>query len=73
MSYDPTDVVEVRAWDRLVGAVAQHPDNGIYVFAFASEWIAGGVELAPLMMPLRPEPYAFPDLPERTFYGLPAL
>ena len=73
MSYESTDVVEVRAWDRLVGAVAQDPSTGAYVFAFAPEWVAGGVELAPITMPLRPEPYAFPDLPEHTFYGLPAL
>jgi serine/threonine-protein kinase HipA len=62
LSYEPTDVVEVRAWDRRVGAVAQNPANGIYTFAYDPEWISGGVELAPLMMPLRSEPYAFPDL-----------
>jgi serine/threonine-protein kinase HipA len=73
VSYEPTDVVEVRAWDRLVGAVAQNPDSGSYTFAYDPKWISGGVELAPLMMPLRSEPYAFPDLSERTFYGLPAM
>ena len=74
MSYHPTDIVEVRAWNQLVGAVGPaHPGTGAYGFAYAPEWIAGGVELAPLMMPLRPEPYSFPDLPSRTFYGLPAL
>ena len=73
MSYQPTDIVEVRAWNQLVGALGRDPDTGAYVFAYAPEWIAGGVELAPLMMPLRPEPYSFPDLPPRTFYGLPAL
>ena len=32
-----------------------------------------GVELAPLHMPLRSEPYEFPQLPPATFYRLPAL
>ena len=73
MSYQSTDIVEVRAWNQLVGAVGRDPGTGAYVFAYAPEWIAGGVELAPLMMPLRLEPYSFPDLPPRTFYGLPAL
>lgn len=73
MSYQPTDIVEVRAWNQLVGAVGRDPGTGTYVFAYAPEWIAGGVELAPLMMPLRLEPYSFPDLPPRTFYGLPAM
>ncbi len=73
MSYQSVDVVEVWAWGGRVGAVAPHPVSGAFVFAFTPEWIAGGIELAPLMMPLRPEPYSFPELSERTYYGLPAL
>ena len=30
---------------------------------FTPEWISTGIELPPLAMPLRREPYAFPDLP----------
>ncbi len=48
MSYQPTDIVEVRAWNQLVGAVGRDPGTGAYVFAYAPEWVAGGVELAPL-------------------------
>ncbi len=73
MSYQSVDVVEVWAWDRRVGAVAPDPVSGVLVFAFTPEWVAEGIELAPLMMPLRPEPYSFPELPQRTYYGLPAL
>ena len=73
MSYQPVDVVEVRAWGRRVGAVALDPATGWYAFAFDRDWIEGGVELAPLHMPLRPEPYEFPRLSRQTFYGLPAL
>lgn len=73
MTYRPVDVVEVRAWDRRVGAVALDPRTGWYAFAYAPEWVEGGVELAPLHMPLRAEPYQFPELSRETFYGLPAL
>jgi serine/threonine-protein kinase HipA len=73
MSYVPTNVIEVAAWGRTVGAVALNPDSGWYAFAYTPEWIETGIELAPLHMPLRAEPYEFPELPRATFYGLPAL
>lgn len=73
MSYERVEVVEVRAWGRMVGAIAQDPVTGAYTFAFDPEWIADDVQLAPLKMPLRLEPYTFPELSEGTFYGLPAL
>jgi serine/threonine-protein kinase HipA len=56
-----------------VGAVALDPSSGWYAFAFAPEWIRGGIELAPVHMPLRPEPYQFPGLSRTTYYGLPPL
>ena len=56
-----------------LGAVALDPTSGWYAFAFTPEWIRGGIELAPLHMPLRPEPYEFPGLPRTTYYGLPPL
>jgi serine/threonine-protein kinase HipA len=73
VTYQPTDVVEVLAWGQRVGAVALDPDSGWYAFAYDDEWVETGVELAPLHMPLRREPYEFPQLPPATFYRLPAL
>jgi serine/threonine-protein kinase HipA len=73
MTYEPVDVVEVRIWGRRVGAVALDPDSGWYAFAYDREWQAGGVELAPLHMPLGPDPYQFPGLRVETFLGLPPL
>ena len=73
MSYRPVDVVEVRAWDRRVGAVALDPGTGLYGFAYAPEWIETGIELAPLTMPLGPGTREFPDLRAETYFGLPAL
>ena len=73
MTYSPVDVVEVVAWGTRVGAVALDPTTGWYTFAFGPEWIATGVELAPLHMPRSDEPYEFPQLDRATFFGLPAL
>jgi serine/threonine-protein kinase HipA len=73
MSYTPVNVIEVRAWGRRVGAVALDPSTGWYAFAYSEGWLADGVELAPLFMPLREQPYQFPDLSPTTFLRLPPL
>jgi serine/threonine-protein kinase HipA len=73
MSYQPVDVVEVLAWGRRVGATALDPTSGWYAFAYDPGWLATDIELAPLHMPLRREPYQFPQLARATFHGLPAL
>jgi serine/threonine-protein kinase HipA len=73
VTYEPVSVVEVNLWGRRLGAVALNPGSGWYTFAYAPEWVAGGIEVAPLQMPLRTEPYEFPDLNPTTFYRLPPL
>jgi serine/threonine-protein kinase HipA len=73
VSYEPAEVIEVLAWGRRVGAVALNPATGWYSFAYAKEWVAGGLELAPLHMALREQPYEFPQLRRETFYGLAPL
>lgn len=73
--YVPVKVLEVRAWDTRVGAVALDTAFGYYAFSYDPLFLAKGIELAPLSMPLDrgTGPYFFPDLPEATFYRLPAL
>jgi serine/threonine-protein kinase HipA len=73
VSYLPTDAVEVLAWGQRVGAVALDPTSGWYAFAYSPSWVDTGIELSPISMPLRAEPYEFPELSRATFYGLPAL
>jgi serine/threonine-protein kinase HipA len=73
MTYEPVEVVEVRVWGRRVGAVALDPTSGWYAFAYDRDWQASGVELAPLHMPVREEPYQFPGLRPETFFRLPPL
>lgn len=69
-------LIEVRIWDRRVGAVAADPAAGCYAFEFDPKWVKTGIELAPLMMPIadgRPPIAIFPSLPKPTFRGLPGL
>jgi serine/threonine-protein kinase HipA len=73
MSYVPTQVIEVSAWGRVVGAVARDPGSGYFAFEYDRGWIRGGVELAPIHMPLSTQIYLFPELPTATFYRLPAM
>lgn len=73
--YKTVHAVEVRAWGKRVGAVALEPTKNFYAFQYDPAWIRGGVELAPLSMPLAQssEPFMFTDLPEATFKRLPAM
>jgi serine/threonine-protein kinase HipA len=73
--YQSVDAVEVRAWGKLVGAVAREPTKNYYAFKYAPTWVKSGIELAPLQMPLAQarEPFIFTELPEPTFKRLPAL
>src|SRR6202167_1327512 len=73
--HKPIDIVEVWAWDQLVGAVAVHPTLGFYAFEYAPAFIRSGIELAPLSMPLAEAwaPFIFPELPELTYKRLPAM
>ena len=68
-------VIEVRIWNRLVGAAALDPSIGFYVFEYDPAWIRGGQELAPLHMPLSNTRslFVFPTLSEATYFRLPAL
>lgn len=50
----------VRLWGRDVGAVSWDGDRQVGVFQYMPDFAARGIELAPLAMPLSPDPYAFP-------------
>jgi serine/threonine-protein kinase HipA len=73
--YRPVAAIEVRIWDRAVGAVALDPKSGYYAFEYDPAFIRSGVELAPLTMPLAAahQPFAFPDIPEITYRRLPGM
>jgi serine/threonine-protein kinase HipA len=63
----------VRLWGRAIGAVLLEDGEETAVFQYTPEFAAGGIEVSPLAMPLRSEPYAFPALDYDTFKGLPGM
>jgi serine/threonine-protein kinase HipA len=70
-----TEVIEVRIWNQLVGAVTLDPEYGYYAFGYDDAWRKKGIELAPFAMPTSSTEVAFEfrSLPEATFHRLPAL
>lgn len=68
-----TDTARVILWGSDIGAVTWLPDRGLGVFQFTPEFARSGIELAPIMMPLRDAPYEFPSLARETFKGLPGM
>lgn len=68
-----SEEAEVRLWGRWIGSALLEPGERAAVFAYTPEFAASGIEVAPLTMPLREEPYAFPELPSKSFKGLPGL
>jgi serine/threonine-protein kinase HipA len=70
-----TKVIEVRIWGKRVGAVAPDEGLGCYVFAYTPAWRNGGIELAPLTMPLNDnqDAFTFPNLSEPSYKRLPGL
>jgi serine/threonine-protein kinase HipA len=73
VSYRPSNVIEVSAWGRVVGAVALDPTTNFYAFEYDDDWIDTGADLAPLFLPRQRGTFVFPDLNRQTFYGLPGM
>lgn len=66
-------LAEVRLWGRTIGAVSLADGSNVADFEYAPEFISSGIELSPLVMPLAPGVYRFPELSRDTFHGLPGL
>ena len=66
-------IAEVRLWGRSIGAVSQEEGRGTAAFEYLPAFIGSGIELSPLRMPLARRIYTFPQLPQKTFHGLPGL
>src|SRR5437762_4827866 len=66
-------VAEVRLWGRSIGAVSLEDGARIAAFQYAPAFVASGIQLSPVVMPLSAQVYQFPSLPEVTFWGLPGL
>ena len=66
-------VAAVELWGTRIGAVALTDSTGVAAFEYEPAFLASGIQLAPLMLPLEERVYSFPELPRRTFRGLPGL
>lgn len=66
-------VAAVELWGTRIGAVALTAPSGVASFQYDPAFLASGIQLAPLMMPLSDRIFSFPELSPRTFRGLPGL
>lgn len=64
---------KVILWESEIGAVSWVEDRQVAVFQYDPLFVKSGIQLSPLMMPLRELPYEFPALSKDTFKGLPGL
>jgi serine/threonine-protein kinase HipA len=66
-------VAAVTLWGTRIGAVSVDLGARYAAFQYAPAFARSGIEVAPIRMPLREQPYRFPGLPEDAFNGLPGL
>lgn len=66
-------VAEVRLWGRRIGAVSLEEGGHAATFQYDPAFLASGIELSPITMPLSRGVYQFPSLPRGSFHGLPGL
>jgi len=63
----------VRLWGRKIGAVVLGEGDDIASFEYDPAFAGSGIEVSPLTMPLSTRVYSFPELPRKSFHGLPGL
>ena len=63
----------VRLWGTDIGYVSLEGDQPIARFEYHPDFLRSGIEVSPLRMPLATRLYQFPELPLKSFHGLPGL
>lgn len=66
-------VAAVTLWGSRIAAVSIEQGAPYATFQYDPAFVRSGIEIAPLQMPLRAQPYRFPGLPQDAFSGLPGL
>jgi serine/threonine-protein kinase HipA len=66
-------VAAVILWGRRIAAVSIAAGERYATFEYDPAFASSGIQLAPVCMPLRTEPYRFPGLPQDAFNGLPGM
>jgi serine/threonine-protein kinase HipA len=66
-------VAAVMLWGTRIGAVSIEDGARYASFQYDEAFARSGIDIAPVRMPLREQPYRFPGLPDDAFHGLPGL
>jgi serine/threonine-protein kinase HipA len=66
-------VAAVTLWGARIAAVSIDASARYATFQYDPAFVRSGIQLAPVRMPLRTQPYSFPGLPHDAFSGLPGL
>jgi serine/threonine-protein kinase HipA len=66
-------VAAVTLWGSRIAAVSIAPGARYATFQYDPAFARSGVQVSPVRMALREEPYAFPGLPQDAFSGLPGM
>ncbi|MCK5881387.1 MAG: type II toxin-antitoxin system HipA family toxin [Sinobacterium sp.] len=67
------EVISVNYEGSIAGAASFDTETGSGAFEYDENFIAKGIELSPIKMPLAKKIYTFPELSFDTFKGLPGL
>lgn len=67
------NTANVYLWGTHVGTVLLSDDSPIAKFQYSDEFRDMGVEVSPIRMPLAATVFEFPELPIKSFHGLPGL
>ena len=67
------NTANVYLWGTHVGTVLLQDESPIAKFQYADAFLDMGVEVSPLRMPLSLSVFEIPDLPIKSFHGLPGL
>lgn len=66
-------IARVDLWGRTIGAVTQEHVGATPAFQYDPSFSTSGIQVAPIVMPLRKSPLSFPELTQTSFRGLPGL
>jgi serine/threonine-protein kinase HipA len=67
-------IVYVKLWGTIIGALGYKPgQTEVATFEYDDKFLAMGVEISPLHLPLREASYTFDNISHRTFHGLPGF
>jgi serine/threonine-protein kinase HipA len=66
-------LAEIQLWGRTIGAVTLEDGSEFAAFQYDPAFAQSGIQVSPITMPLSNRVYVFPELPPKTFHGLPGL